>query len=329
MSGLSTTMLQVAARTRVLAGCLAARRSPPVILMYHGVTRQAQSEGIRNCEGKHLQDTIFARHLRILKRSRRVVPLGDMIQGLHDGADLTDTVAITFDDGYLNNIEVAAPILADFALPAAFFMATNYIGSQDFMWTDRMEAILDRTTAGQVTMPGSAEILPLATLAHRSDALRRLKRYCKTVAADALPSLLDSMQIELEVPDQALHADASFMTWDQVRSLAGAGFEIGAHTMSHPILTQLSVDEASAEILGSRDRVRQEIGSCSTTFCFPNGKLSDFRAPLQAICREHFQAALATERGPARREELFELRRLSPAGPDGGENLEWTLLKGG
>ena len=102
---------------------LRARRSNPMILMYHGVTAQPAG-GLRNTEGKHVGVDRFAAQLRFLARYRRVLSLTDFVDGVLAGRDMRDAVTLTFDDGYENNVTCAAPVLSDCKLPASFFLAS-------------------------------------------------------------------------------------------------------------------------------------------------------------------------------------------------------------
>src|SRR5262249_43066013 len=104
---------------------------------------------------------------------------------------------------------------------------------------------------------------------------------------------------------------------------AASGFELGAHTVNHPILSRIPFEEARDEILESRRRIEAEVGRCSPVFCYPNGKTEDYTPAIVELCRSHFQAALSTQFGRARPTELFELRRIAPTPVDGAEALTW------
>ena len=108
------------------------------------------------------------------------------------------------------------------------------------------------------------------------------------------------------------------MGWDDARALLSAGFEVGAHTVNHAILSRVPLETATEEILESAARVKAETGSCSRTFCYPNGKHADYTPGVMEVCRQRFDAALAAEPGAARLEERFEIRRI---GVDGGTSL--------
>ena len=129
-------------------------------------------------------------------------------------------------------------------------------------------------------------------------ALRRIPLpELKTYHATMLVTRIEEWCVEAESPEEA-------------RELLAAGFEVGAHTVNHAILSRVPKDEAEREILGSRDRITSELGSCSPTFCYPNGKRTDYTQDVMAICEQHFHTALSAESGVARIKDRFELRRV-------------------
>jgi peptidoglycan/xylan/chitin deacetylase (PgdA/CDA1 family) len=323
----TTFLLDAATRMGVLEIALKLKPSRPLILMYHGVSSRPMRNGLQNYDGKHIALDVFVQHLRIVRRSRRVISLGELVHGLDNRQDMRNTVAITFDDGYENNVLVAAPALSDFNMTASFFLTTGLIGTERCIWTDQLEIALMRTHHTISQLPENAGELPIRSLAEKRQALFRIKAMLKALSTQNVNEAVETLTNELGVEDICAEGDYRFMHWQQARDLVGAGFEVGAHTVSHPILTNIRFEAAAAEILGSRDKVQQETGTCSSTFCFPNGKLSDFNAELKGLCQKHFKAALSSERGAAVVEDIFELKRLSPSGPGKGENLEWLLLR--
>ena len=100
------------------------------------------------------------------------------------------------------------------------------------------------------------------------------------------------------------------MNWDQARQLKAAGFEVGAHTVNHPLLSRVPLTHGEREMLDSRDHIARELGTCLDVFCYPNGKSGDYTPAILECAAKHFRAALATNRGPARATERYELRRI-------------------
>lgn len=300
----------------------------PVILLYHGVEAKSDLRRLKNSDEKHLPRDAFIAHLKTLKQCRKVVPLSQMMEGLRAGEQLKNCVAITFDDGYENNYLAAAPLLAEFNFPATFFLATGFIGTEKLIWTDQVEFFLEKTKSIRLALPWLTHELPLKTLAEKCGALKTIKSTLKKMKHTDCLAAVDQLGDSLGVLKPAnSEEDYRFMSWEQARSLRRAGFEVGAHTVSHPILSRLSFDLATSEILVSRDRVATELGDCSNTFCYPNGKSGDYTNELVQFCSQHFSSALSTNRGYATCNEIFELRRFSPLGGALRANIEWMLLR--
>lgn len=316
--------LAVRSGTATLALRLMRRR--PVILLYHGVSA-SPAGGVRNGDGKHIEAERFEAQVAMLARCRRIVTLGQLVDDLQAGRDASRAAVITFDDGYENNVSVAAPILARHGAKATFFLSTGYVGASRWMWTDMLETAFARTDATEIAVPWSDDPMRVATTGDRLDAFRAVRRHLKRLPANRCQAeaeaLVEALGVELGEPD----GDCRFMSWEQARALAADGHEIGAHTITHPILSRVPLDVAAEEILGSRDRIAAEVGACSDVFAYPNGKPEDYTSRVVAFCREHFRAAVSTTRGWVRADEPFALRRLAISGGRAAEPLEWTLLR--
>jgi len=323
MGKLTNTLRRAATRAGLPRAALRLRRGRPVILMYHGVTATRSFDGLRNASDLHLARETFVSHLRLLRRHRRVIGISEMAEGLRDGADLRNTVALTFDDGYLNNVLEAAPLLADHQLPAAFFLATSYIGTDRWMWTDLLEHALGTTRAGHLVWNDLR--WPLSSMEDRRATLQSIKAQMKGLSVADRDRTLTEITEALGVRAQRPADDYRFMNWQQARQLVDAGFEVGAHSVNHAILSRVSPSDAEAEIRESRDAVVAATGRCCPVFCYPNGKAADYNDDVITACRRHFVAALSTKRGPAQRDDLFELARLSTHGS--ANDLALVLLR--
>jgi peptidoglycan/xylan/chitin deacetylase (PgdA/CDA1 family) len=103
------------------------------------------------------------------------------------------------------------------------------------------------------------------------------------------------------------------MTWEQVRALKKAGHTIGAHTLSHPNVAQVSQDEARSEIAGSKQRLEAEIGAPVDHFSYPHPALNpQWSQQTLEITREAgFKSAALTTCGPVRAgDEPLALKRI-------------------
>lgn len=94
------------------------------IVAFHRVTDDIPEDWL-TCEARK-----FEAFCRFFQRHFRVLPLAEQVARSRAGEDLGGTLSITFDDGYRDNAEIAAPILRGLGLPATFFVTTGYMGSR-------------------------------------------------------------------------------------------------------------------------------------------------------------------------------------------------------
>jgi peptidoglycan/xylan/chitin deacetylase (PgdA/CDA1 family) len=81
-------------------------------------------------------------------------------------------------------------------------------------------------------------------------------------------------------------AESRLMSWEDLRALAGAGWTIGGHTLSHPILTRLSEADQRREISCCKAQIEERLGLCAEAFAYPFGSALDFSEVTRAIVRE-------------------------------------------
>lgn len=213
-----------------------------IVVVFHRVNDLLPGDGLTRSSRD------FERFCRFFRSYFDVISLGEHVSRLASERSLAGTLVITFDDGYLDNIEVAAPILRRFALPATFFVTTSFIESSIVPWWD----------AGLARHPG-------------------------------------------------------WMSWEQVRSLAAEGFDIGGHTRTHPDLGQIDGEQADLEIAGCRDDLRCELGAPPAHFAYPYGRVENMReSNRERVKRAGYHCCVSSFGGISRPpQDPFRLPRVS------------------
>ena len=256
---------------------------------------------------------LFQRQLRLVKRFYAPLPLAEAVQRLQDGSLPARAACITFDDGYADNAQVALPLLQRHGLHATFFIATDYLdGGQ--MWNDTViEAV--RQAPGPVLdlRALGLDCLPVAKLAQRQAAIATLLGQLKYLPFARRQQL--AMQIRRQAGATA--GAPAMLSTAQLRQLHAAGMELGAHTMSHPILSTLPEREAWLDIANGKHQLESLIQAPVTLFAYPNGKAGrDYGASHVAMAKSlGFKAAVATDWGVARpgaELDLLQLPRFTP-----------------
>jgi peptidoglycan/xylan/chitin deacetylase (PgdA/CDA1 family) len=277
--------------TRALA-LGAAHAGPPAfpILTYHRV----------NDEGDPffpaLPTPVFERHMAHVARHYQVLTVEALVERMRGGDLPRRALAITFDDGYRDNLTHAAPILARHGLPATIFLATGLIGTGEVSWFDQLAMALKVTALPALRAPWG-ERLDLATTPARLRALDRAQAALKAMPDDERSAVLEQMVEALGGIDPRGFKNL-MLSWDDVQALGGMGFAIGAHTVSHPILSRLSRERAWAEILASRTMIEAACGTTPKAFAYPNGRAEDYTPAVARMVEEAgFTCAVTTRFG--------------------------------
>ncbi len=253
----------------------------------------------------------FRWQMELLARCFNVLPLHEAVQLVRSGRLPPRAVSITFDDGYRSVHDLALPILRELKLPATVFVTTGYVGGGN-MWNDRIIEAVQSLPPGQLDLSSlGLAVYPLGTLAERQRTVQALTEASKYLPPQARLDLIKRLE-------QLVGADLDhglMLTPEMVVNLERAGIEIGAHTISHPILTSLDDSAARHEIAGGKLELEAITGKPVRLFAYPNGKIGkDFDERHMRMAREAgFAAAFTTAVGAVNHtQDLFQLPRSRP-----------------
>lgn len=252
----------------------------------------------------------FAAQMRLVGSLCQVVGLSEAVEQLAAGTLPPRAAAITFDDGYVNNLEVAVPVLRALGLPATFYVATGFIDGEAMFNDVAIEAVR-----------GAARVLDLRELGLPRYELASLAAR-RAAIDDLLPRLKYLTPAERARVTEAIAAAAAIavprglmMDEGQLRRLAQAGMEIGAHSVSHPILARIDPEAARREIAAGKERLERLAGQRVRSFAYPNGRPGrDYGPEHVAMVREAgFDNAVSTAWGKATRvSNRYEIPRIAP-----------------
>ena len=259
-----------------------------------------------------MSTAVFEQHMAHLARSYRVLTVEDLVDRMRRGRLPRNAIALTFDDGYRDNLTHAAPILARYGLPATVFLTTGFIGTAEAPWFDRIALAFKNTTAKSIVAPWGGRV-ELSSTGDRLAAVACALEYFKGLGQDEFERRLNELLALLGI--EARGAFPGWMlSWDDVLALRRLGFSIGAHTVSHPILSRVGMERARAEIVGSRAMIEKACGFAPTAFAYPNGKPDDYSEAVRGLVEEAgFACAVTTRFGlNTRQTPVYELRRGGP-----------------
>jgi peptidoglycan/xylan/chitin deacetylase (PgdA/CDA1 family) len=275
------------------------------VLIYHRVL-----SGLDPMQPTVPDEVSFRWQMQLLKDHFDVLPLSEAIRRLQDGALPKRAASITFDDGYADNVSVALPVLQRLGLPATFFIATGYLDGGR-MWNDTIIEAVRRARGTELDLSWLGLGSWVVTTEQRYEAsatlISRLKHLPHQERENRAAAIADAIGTEL--PQDLM------MRSEQVAMLTSAGMEIGAHTVSHPVLRSLSTEQAQQEIGSGRQRLSEITGKPVELFAYPHGRPGrDYDAQHVRIVRElGFLGAVSTAWGAADRfYDRFQLPRFTP-----------------
>jgi len=256
--------------------------TPFYVLLYHGVYADNDELGLYNSAGKHIAQARFEAQMRHLSAARPLVSMGTIADALQGDAHLPcGAVAVTFDDGFLNNFTVAWPVLDKYQIPATIYLATGFIGTDRRIWTDQLEAVIleTRQTSFTLTAGNETKAYSLANAPDRLSALSDIKKMCKKMSEDEKEELVDQLAARLGLPDGTPHPLDKFMDWSQVREMDESSLiDFGAHTADHVSLTRVSREQMREQIDRSAAAVAENLGKDCRYFSYPEGQPDDVDA---------------------------------------------------
>jgi peptidoglycan/xylan/chitin deacetylase (PgdA/CDA1 family) len=292
------------------AHALWSRLRPPRlhVVGYHRVVDALDEDGPVNPSLCITTDQ-FRRQMRQAERHFAVLPLAEAVRVLVGERPLArDALVITFDDGYRDVLLRAQPVLAELGLPATVFVPTGYAGHGRALPHDRLYAAL-----WAARRAGRVEAAPLAATV---DAL------CAALPARALADVIDRLESLAATPPP--DAGAMVLSPAELRALAESGWEIGAHTVGHVVLTHEPPARIDEELTQPRQAIERWTGRPCRSFAYCNGLHS---ARLrEAVQRAGYRAAVTTCDRPNRPgdDPLRIARKVLWAGHARGPDGRWS-----
>ncbi len=314
-------------------------RSPQaIILMYHRII-----EYDRDIWGLAVTPANFAEQLQVLQKSFTVMTLSDLALAQAQGETPDRAVVITFDDGYIDNLVNAKPILTKYNMPATIFITTGYIGKQQEFWWDDLERLL--LTPGRLPATLTLKLdeklhtwdlsncLDYILADYQGDRTRRawegepgsrlaiyqaIWEFLQPLPNEQQQDLLQ--QIIEQVSGKKDYRPANRpMTATELLELTDNGLiEIGAHTINHPALSAHSQEVQTTEINTSKKTLEAILNRSVNNFAYPFGDYNQITA--QVVKNTGFACACSTVMETVwRKSPQWELPRFAVENWNGGE----------
>ena len=257
----------------------------------------------------------FGAHLEYLKKYHRVLSLADVAEHLQTGKSLpSNTVIITIDDGYADTYETAFPILKKFGFPATLFVVTDFLDGKCWLWTDFMRYVLTRTEQDFCSIEfennDKIETAPAGKL-QRLETAGRLNARLKLLPNEQKETKIKQIAAALKVEIPTLpSAEFAPVNWEQAQEMDANNLKIESHTVTHPILTNISQTQLDFELQTSKKRLETLLNRSVEHFCYPNGTLN--KAVWESVKNNSYKCAVTTDYGfNGKDQNPFLLSRIS------------------
>jgi len=284
--------------------------SQVVILMYHRVGPNKNEWML-----PPISIADFESQMRYLSKTHKILPLNKLAEYLRKGKSFDKKIAVvTFDDGYKDNYKYAFPILKKYNIPATVFLVTGHIGSEDLFWFDKIRYLLWNTKLKNLELKGFGDF-SLGSMDNRLRSIFMISEKFKKIPDEKKNRLIKEL---VKISNVNIPRDLGrdlILSWDEVKEMNEGGVDFGAHTVTHPILTRVSPNQAKFEILQSKKDIEKRLDNSVDTFCYPNGTCEDFNTDLIDIIKESgFSCAVSTipTKHPSKT-NLYKLGRLPTA----------------
>ena len=287
-----------------------------IVLLYHRV-----GESLIDPQLLGVSKECFEQHMDHLARRYSVISVRELAQALADGVDIPHhSVAVTFDDGYADNLANAKPILDKYRVPATVFVTSGYLGQDREFWWDELERVLlhastlpgtlrlhingkvfernlggaARYSAGDYAQYRTWNVVNREDPTVRHAIYRDLCRILRPLVERERNMVMSELRSWSGVQATAREARRC-LTQDEVKQLViGDLIEVGGHTVTHSVLSGLSSSEQIVEIGTCKAHMEGILGRPVTTFAYPYGTKSDYTDETAERVREAgFAAACA------------------------------------
>jgi len=246
-----------------------------LVLAYHRVLPVASEAGYPfDIELISADPEQFDWQMSWLARNFTVLPVSEIADCLQRSRPLPKgSVAVTFDDGFLDNYTHAYPVLRSRQVPACIFLSTGYVGTDRNFWFEEIAQLLMSAPAQSIRFPAFRDTLPRAddVVTRRADISRVLSEL-KRMPDEMRRTRLDALRSQMNGHSTTgLGFTAHAMSWAQVAEMSRSGIEFGSHGVSHAVLSRLAPDDLRRELTESRVAIERVTGAPVIAIAYPVG----------------------------------------------------------
>lgn len=276
-------------------------RNTPVILMYHRIIDHPLLPGI--------SPEVFQAQMHYLKKKFRVISINQLISEIASNAVKPNTVVITFDDGHQDFYTNAWPILRNQEIPASLYITTDFIDKKQMLWPDILRYLLINSSQTELILDDLGKFL-LTSDQEKLLTWNILGNYCLTLSSLQRQVFMENLANRLGV-EWVSEAHKPFLpvSWEEIKKMQSEGLIIGSHTVSHPILSKITLAELREELDSSYQLITQRTGEHPLGICYPNGMAIDISPVVLRQASSIYQYGLVAFPGGTSKNNMMQLGR--------------------
>lgn len=246
-------------------------------VIYHRVVSDDASGSTDFDIEKGISASQFEQQMRFLLQHFSPVPASRIQTALRREVQF----AVTLDDGYEDNFQVAAPILRKLGIPATFYVVSDFVGTDRLFWWEQIAELMrapGRTglDLGEVIpdlcrSDDRAAVLPMRNHAERNYAYEQLCAHIRSGTHESIPAHVKRIAEYFDVPVREQGRRYGLMTWQQLTELVGQGFEIGGHSANHCNVVGADEAQLRRELVASANTIEAGIDAPVESFAYPYG----------------------------------------------------------
>jgi peptidoglycan/xylan/chitin deacetylase (PgdA/CDA1 family) len=271
-----------------------------LIVSYHRVVGDFAGEMQRSIPGLLISQGTLRRHLEeAALAGYEFATIGDAVEVMA-GRKVAkrDLCVITFDDGYRDVYRYAYPLLKQMGVPAIIYLPTDFIGTNRRFNHDRLYHLVQLAKVRRLRpyfsmLPEPALQLVMPVLSGSKTPSESLDDFIGEHPSGVLLDVIEALEKELGGGPELLPEAGDVMDWDEVRRMARDGFEFGAHTLGHTVLTMEPPEQMEREILESKRAIERELEIAVQHFAYCNGWYSD--EVIRLLKSHGFRSGVTTE----------------------------------
>ncbi|MGD0295101.1 MAG: polysaccharide deacetylase family protein [Terracidiphilus sp.] len=247
----------------------------------------------------------------------------EFVNGTHRARSPHCKVLITFDDGYLDNYELAFPILQSHGVQGVFFLATEMVGSTEIPWWDFIAYKLRMSRNSRFFLDYPHHLAVDIEINGFVKSLRDVLNLYKSPMNTDHTRFINDLKEQTKGEDPAA-GRRQFLNWGEAKEMFNAGMAFGSHSHSHRVLSQLSVEQQRKELTQSRVILQEQLGVCADTIAYPVGGFSSYTEQTQRLAQELGYHAAFTSHGGANRPasvQRYAISRVSVG------DVSWTRFR--